>query len=63
MTRSIFAAYRGDEFVDVGTAEELSESLGLTFATVYSMATPSHHRKNRGSRGGVMIYRIGEERE
>ena len=62
MTRPIFAAYRGDEFVDVGTARELAKSLGKSRKYVYNRAAPSSHRNPKRS-GTISIYRIGEEAE
>lgn len=53
----MFALYRGDEFVDVGTADELAERHGIKPSSIAFMATPSYHRRKVGDR--LLAYKIG----
>lgn len=57
--RQIYAAYRGEENVADGTAEELATKLGVKPKTVRKWATPSYHRRNKGRR--IIIVKIGKE--
>lgn len=52
----LYALYRGDAFVDVGTAAELGLRHGITQKSAKFMATPSHH--NRTNYGALRAYLI-----
>lgn len=41
----IIAVYKGDEFIDVGTAEELAERLNLSPSTILWQTSPSARRR------------------
>lgn len=55
----LYALYRGDEFVDVGTAEELAMKRGISPKSLRFKATPAYHR--RASDSAVKAYRIGDD--
>lgn len=55
-----YALYRGDEFIDVGTADELAERHGIKPESVRWMSTPSYHK--RGYEGRLLSYKIEEEK-
>lgn len=40
-TPSVFALYRGDEFIDIGTKYELSAKYGIDPKTIYWCSTPA----------------------
>lgn len=42
----IIAVYKGDEFIDVGTAEELAERLNRTPATILWQTSPTARRRS-----------------
>lgn len=44
-TEATFALYRGDEFIDIGTAAELAEKMGVKPSTIAFYATPSNIRR------------------
>lgn len=50
----IYAIYKGDSFVDVGTYDELSRTTGFTKKSLYSMITPNR-------RTPYQVYYIGKE--
>jgi len=54
-----YALYRGDEFIDVGTADELAERNGIKAATIRWMSTPAFHK--RGSDEKLMAFKIEED--
>ena len=42
----IYAIYKGDKFIDVGTIKELSQRLGKTQEAIYFMTTPVAKRRD-----------------
>ena len=46
-----YAVYKGDEFLAIGTAEELAEKLNVRPQTIRFWGTPSYQKKGTGERG------------
>ena len=69
MKEKIYALYRGDKFIDVGTAKELAKRRGVTPAYIRYLSTPSKlkridTRKNKDKPSTAMIcVKIEEEDE
>lgn len=59
--KNIYALYRGDKFIDVGTAVELSERTGLKYDTIIFMNSPTY--KKRAKANWLIAYKIGKENE
>lgn len=57
----LYSAYRGDEFLCVGTAREVARATGLSEYSVRWRSTPSVRRRMSGSRGGIMVTRLDDE--
>lgn len=57
--RQIYAAYRGDENVADGTAEELASKLGVKPKTIRKWATPSYQKRNKGQR--LIVVKLDKE--
>lgn len=59
----LYAAYRGDELVAIGTVEELAEVLGVKPRTVRWYATPSAKKlAERSKRARLVVEKLaGEE--
>ena len=51
----IYGLYKGDEFLDVGTAEELANKLGVKKTTIQYYATPSCKRKVKNTKSIVAV--------
>ena len=45
---SQYALYKGDEFIDLGTKEELSERNGISPNTIMFYTTPTYRRRIQG---------------
>lgn len=60
MKRQLYAIYKGDEFIDVGTADELAERHGVKVKTIQWMSSPAYHRRGTGDK--LMVYKIEEEK-
>lgn len=50
MAKNIYAAYKGDEFIDLGTKEELAKRLGCKPKSITFMTTPTYKKKNQRKR-------------
>ena len=55
--KKIYAYYRGDEFVAVGTVQEIAKQLNLSVETIYFYIAPS----SKGKRGNVEVIRLEDE--
>lgn len=54
-----YALYRGDEFVDLGTADELASRRGCKASSIKFMASPAYHRRHGYE--SVKAYKIPED--
>ena len=59
MKKKIYALYKGDEFIDIGTKEYLANLLGVTKKTIEFYATPTKIKRNNGN--GWVVVRIEED--
>lgn len=57
---AMYALYRGDEFVDVGTADEIAKRRGIKPESVKWMSTPSYRKRGREDK--LTAYRIEDGR-
>lgn len=55
-----YAIYKGDEFLDIGTSEELSKKYNLTLKTFYWYATSKRYN-SKEHRRGYTIFVLEEE--
>lgn len=60
-----YALYRGDEFIDLGTADELAERLKLHRNTIKFYATKTHKERIKESNYNkcLMAIRIEEDED
>lgn len=58
--RQIYAAYRNDENIADGTAEELAQKLGVKPKTIRKWATPSYQKRNKGQR--IIVVKLEKEK-
>jgi hypothetical protein len=55
--KSIYALYKGEEIIDVGTIEEISERQGIKKNTLYQYS--SKHKK--GTAGKTIVVKVEHE--
>ncbi|RVU69821.1 MULTISPECIES: integrase [Lactobacillus] len=55
----VYAMYRGDEFVDVGTIKELAKKYNRSPVTIKKRATPAAHRKDKDH--SLLLYKLDDE--
>ena len=57
-----YALYRGDTFIDLGTARELAEKYNTTVKVIQWLATANKAKKRAGNcRNGMIVIPIEEE--
>ena len=47
-TKPEYILYKGDDFIAIGTLEEIVEETGLNYYTLMSYKTPSKRKRHRG---------------
>lgn len=58
--RSEYAVYRGDQFIDLGTIDYLSEKLGISKKVLWWYAGSKRYRAKEHNRG-LIVIKIEEE--
>ena len=59
----VYALYDGDTFVDIGTAKELGELLGIKPKNVSWLATPAYRKRRHHPEKGRVVIRLEDEDE
>lgn len=54
--KSLYAVYKGDVFITLGTAAELARELNVSVDTIYWLVSPEAHA--RFGYGAKLVYRI-----
>jgi hypothetical protein len=59
---TIYAMYKGEEVLAIGTAPEIAEKMGIKVETVHYYATPAHRRKAKKEHSNSrMVFRLEDE--
>jgi len=58
MKKSIYALYRGDEFIDLGTAEELARKRGVSKNTIIFISSPTYKKRHKEYDRVILAYKI-----
>lgn len=56
MKKMLYALYRGDEFIDIGTKYELAKIIGVAPQTISFYASPTYQRRTKN---GYVAERVG----
>lgn len=59
MSKSVYAIYQGDEFLDLGTAEKMSKKFNVRKETITFWNSPAHKRRVKNK--GKVAVRIDDE--
>lgn len=57
----IYAVYKGDEFIDLGTKTELAKKLGLKPATIDFYTAPIYKKRIKDKPDAMIVIRIEEK--
>ena len=60
MEKTMYALYKGDTFIELGTKEELAQMLGVKQQTISFYMSPVHYKISKGN--GYVVVRIEEEK-
>ncbi len=61
--QSVYAIYKGDEFLDLGTLEELSNKFGISRKSLQWMKSPIAMKRFNGSKNGLIVIKIDDDGE
>lgn len=53
-----YALYKGDEFIDLGTIEELAERMGVAPKTIRHYQTPTYKKKGKDDFNRKVLIKI-----
>jgi hypothetical protein len=57
----VYAIYKGEKFLDIGTSKELSEKFKVKRETIQFWSTPSHI--NKMGKNSMCTVKLGKEEE
>lgn len=59
----MYALYKGDEFLCMGTIKEIAEKMGVSERTIRFYSSPVYQRRGRGEKGNCrrILVKIIEE--
>lgn len=57
-TKKEYALYKGDDFITMGTIQEIADKLNLSFKTIYYYTTPLYKRRCKNSYKRLMMIEI-----
>lgn len=60
-TQKIYASYRGDDLIGIGTIEEIAELMNVSVNTAYFYTSPAHRK--RRNEDGIIVFRVEEDDE
>ena len=55
----LYALYKGDEFITIGTKKQLAEYLGVAVRTIGFYSTPTYQKRNNYK--GWIVIRIEDD--
>lgn len=58
---NIYAVYKGDEFIDLGTRKELAEKLNLKPDTVKFLSTPTYRKRIKNRPNALIAIKIDDD--
>jgi hypothetical protein len=57
----IYAIYKGEEFLFVGSKEECAEYLNVKPFTIYFMSSPTYRKRRANSKNALLTIRLEDE--
>lgn len=56
-----YALYRGDEFIAIGTAQELSKLMNVKVETITFWSTPTYHKRIKNHNVATIVIKLERE--
>ena len=63
MNESEYALYKGDEFIAIGTAQELAKLMNVKVETITFWSTPTYHKRIKNHNVATIVIKMEEEDE
>lgn len=57
--KKVYALYKGDEFLEIGTYEELAKYLGVSKRTIQFYLSPSNKKRDKGNK--YVVVKLEED--
>lgn len=57
----IYAVYKGDEFIDLGTKKQLAKTLNCKTKSIAFMTTPCYKKRIKGKENRLTVIKVEEE--
>lgn len=54
----VFAIYKGDKFIDVGTVKELAKSLNVNISTIHFYNTKTYKERSKNSNDRIDMFEV-----
>lgn len=61
MKKAQYAVYRGEEFLDIGKADELADRFDTTVKMIYWLANCNRYKNSKHHAKSIEVYRIEED--
>lgn len=61
--KTIYAMYRGDKFIDLGTLDELSKKFNVKKKTIGFYCSPSYQKRKKDYDKSIVVIRLEKENE
>lgn len=59
--KNVYALYKGDTFLEIGTAKELAKYLNVSERTIRFYITNAYKQRRKNSNNSIIVIKIGEE--
>ena len=56
-----YAVYKGDEFLDIGTAKELASKMNVKVETIKFWSTPTYHKRIKNHDIATIVVKLSVE--
>lgn len=60
---NIYAIYRGDDFVTVGTSKEIMKELNISRKTLWFYTTPAYKKRCENSKKKIIAIKLEDKEE
>lgn len=60
---NVYAVYKGDEFLDLGTLPELEGRLGMPSDLLRFYSSPAWGKRSQGRECPYMVFKIGDDKD
>lgn len=63
MSKATYVLYQGDEVIDIGTAEELTERRDVKPSTIYYYSMQAYRKRIKGQDNRLLAVRVDDDQQ